>query len=216
MSPLLLRITGVEPKLALIVRTWSALLPVSSIRRTDSEMKMQVGKRWLRLYVVVVLGLFAMVCSAHVSVDTPQVVVDKYLSLDAQGANFSASNPNAKLIWQLLINEDEAGYDESVVIKSYRIGKSKVGVSSADVEVIYEDLGTIGGELHVKKQQRSESVTFHLTKTGNEWKIDGLRIPPHISQAWMQSKLHRNLVADQKAGKDDPNLKDAIAQISRW
>src|ERR1700733_4542236 len=172
------------------------------------------AKHW-KILCAAFLGLFAVIVGCA-KAQTPQAVVQKYCSLDALGANYSASNPNSKAIWQLLTNEDEAGYDQSVIIKSHQFGKSKVDSMSASVEVIYADLGAIGGELDVKKEPRTESVTFHLTKIGNEWKIDGLRILPHISQQWMLSKLRSNLVMDQKAGKNDPRLKAAISEIGRW
>ncbi len=163
--------------------------------------------------VTVALAAFA---TDYGRCETPQAVVEKYCSLDAQGANFSASNPNAKAIFKLLINEDEAGYDQSVIIKSYKIGKSKVGDKKAEVEVIYSSLGTIGSESSAEKAPHVETVTFHLTLVDNSWKIDGLRMPPHISQSWMLAHLRRNLREDEKAKKSDPQTKMAIAEIAKW
>jgi hypothetical protein len=165
--------------------------------------------------IAAILLLFVVMQGRSQTESSPQAVVERYCTLDAQGANFSASNPNAKALWQLLINEDEAGYDQSVITQSYHVGKSTIGATSADVEVIYADLGTLAGNT-TKKNQHSETVMFHLTKVGSAWKIDGLRILPHISQTWILSKLRRNLEADEKAGKNDPRLKAAIEQISQW
>jgi hypothetical protein len=173
-----------------------------------------VGKRgWL--WTAAILLFVVSVQGRSQTETSPQSVVEKYCALDGQGANFSASNPNAKALWQLLINEDEAGYDQSVVTQSYRIGKSTIGATSADVEVIYADLGTLAGN-SAKRNPRSESVMFHLTKVGSAWKIDGLRLLPHISRTWILSNLHRNLSADEKAGKSDPRLKAAVSEISQW
>jgi len=170
------------------------------------------GLRWF--WITVVLAALATTCGRR---DThPQTVIEKYCSLDAQGANFSASNPNAKAIFDLLINEDEAGYDESVIVKSYKIGKSKVGEQKADVDVIYDVLGTIGGELQTEQIPHTETVTFHLAFVENSWKIDGLRIRPHISQSWMIEHLTRNLREDEQAKQSDPRLKTAIAEITNW
>lgn len=177
---------------------------------------MYFAGRKTRFIIATALLLSAVVHSRCETGSSPQAIVERYCSLDAQGANFSASNPNAKAIFDLLINEDEAGYDTSVIIKSYQIGKSKIGKTSADVEVIYSYLGTLGGELYVKKNPHPETVIFHLTLVENSWKIDGLRIPPHISQSWILSKLRRNLSADQKADKRDPKLNAAITEISQW
>lgn len=154
--------------------------------------------------------------TAYGRCETPQAVVEKYCSLDAQGANFSASNPNAKAIFKLLINEDEAGYDQSVLINSYKIGRSKVTDKKAEVEVIYSSLGTIGSELWTEKAPHTETVTFHLTRVKNSWKIDGLRMPPHISQSWMLAHLRRHLREDEQAKKIDPRIKAAITEIAKW
>ncbi len=152
-------------------------------------------------------------CSAR---EAPELIVEKYCLLDAKGANFSASNPNAKALLDLLINEDEAGYDTSVIIRSYKVGSARIDGTSADVNVVYSDLGTIGGELSVEKAVKTETVTFHLTLVDDAWKIDGLRILPHISQTWMLSNLRRGLKEDERAGKNDPKLRAAIAQIAQW
>ena len=146
---------------------------------------------------------------------TPRDVVRRYCSLDAQGANFSASNPS-KPILGLLVNEDEAGYDQSVIIKSYKLGKSKVGDKRAEVEVIYSFLGTVGGELSTENAFHLETVIFHLSLIDNSWKIDGLRMPPHISQSWMLAHLRRNLREDEQAKQSDPRTKAAIAEIAKW
>lgn len=146
----------------------------------------------------------------------PQAIVEMYCSLDAQGANFSASNSNSKAILGLLINEDEAGYDESVIIKSYKIGKSKAEKKKATVDVIYTILGTMSSEFQTKKNLGIETVKFQLTMVGNSWKIDGLRMRPHISQAWMLEHLRRNLSEDEQAKKIDPQLKAAIKEIRNW
>jgi len=169
------------------------------------------------LCVAVGIALCVVTTSIHGQVaEPPQAVVEKYCFLDGQGANFGASNPNAKAAFDLLINEDEAGYDTSVIVKSYRIGKVIAGKESANVEVIYAVLGTLGGGFHAKRSTHPETVTFHLTLIGNSWKIDGLRIRPHITQAWILSKLRHSLAADEKAGKHDSPLKAANAEISQW
>jgi hypothetical protein len=148
--------------------------------------------------------------------ETPQAIVEMYCSFDAQGANFSASNPNANAILGLLINEDEAGYDESVIIRSYKIGKSKIEKRKAEVEVIYTVLGIMGSEFQMEKYSRKETMIFRLRIVENSWKIDGLRMRPHISRAWMLEHLRRDLREDERAKKNDPQLKAAIIEIANW
>jgi hypothetical protein len=56
------------------------------------------------------------------------------------------------------MNEDEAAYDTSVIIKSYELGKATIHDTSADMDVIYSDLGTLGGELHTTERKAEEFV----------------------------------------------------------
>jgi hypothetical protein len=176
-------------------------------------MKLHLVNSCKWICISVVIAAFA---TARGLCETPEAVVKRYCSLDARGANVNASNPDAKAALDLLINEDEAGYDESVIIKSYRVGKPQIRAKKAEIDVIYSSLGTVGGELSTQKDPHLETVTFHLTLVGNLWKIDGLRIRPHISQSWMLAHLRRNRSDDQQERKSDPKLEAAIAEIGRW
>jgi hypothetical protein len=167
-----------------------------------------------QIFIIVVLAAFGTTCSLREM--PPQTVVEKYCLLDAQGANFSESNPRDKAIFGLLINEDEAGYDESVIVKNYRISKLKTDGKKAEVDVIYTVLGTMSSELKPKKNPHMETVTFHLTFIENSWKIDGLRMLPHISRSWMIDYLHQNLRKDKQAKMGDPQLRATITEITNW
>ena len=196
------------------------MLPAGKMSVTACLQKLRRGSE-LSVHRFFVTACFLLIAdlaagAGRVVSQAPREVVRRYCSLDAQGANFSASNPNAKPLLGLLVNEDEAGYDESVIIKSYRIGKSRVGDKRAEVEVIYISLGTVGSELATERGAHAETVTFHLTLLDKSWKIDGLRMPPHISQSWMLAHLRQNLRDDEQAKQSDPRTKAAIAEIAKW
>jgi hypothetical protein len=157
----------------------------------------------------VVLALLTSCLGHSATLKSPQAVVEEYCYLDAQGANFNSTNSNAKRIVELLTNEDEAGYDSSVIVQTYHLGKPKTNNNGVDIEVVYEDLGSIGaGQL--KRQDRRETVLFHLTSVGNVWKIDGLRMPPHISKQWLLSHIRSGLRPDQIS------TNGLIAVLSQW
>jgi hypothetical protein len=132
---------------------------------------------------------------------SPREVVERYCLFDAQGANFDSKNPYSKAIGKLLINEDEAGYDSSVVILSYRVGNATLEKGAASVMVIYEDLGTLSGG-HLEQNKEAESVVFHLSRIRNSWKIDGLRILPHISKTWVLSELGKGQIVGRSSSSD--------------
>jgi len=170
---------------------------------------MQLIRPLIRFAAAIMMISLGSLLGQSETVLPPQAIVDRYCSLDAKGALFSSSNPNFNAISALLINEDEAGYDSAIVIKSYRIGKVNTTKDSADVEVIYSDLGVKAGE-EFRKEAKSESVMFHLTKVGANWKINGLRILPHISKEWLLSEMSKGLKPDQL------NASKPISELRHW
>jgi hypothetical protein len=147
---------------------------------------------------------------------SPREVVERYCALDAQGARFRGNTPQMEEIWGLLVNPDEAGYGESVVIESYRIGNTELRGANADVEVVYEELGTYASVPAAQKDRRARTVTFHLTRIDGSWKIDGLRQLPHISKSWIVAELRGKHDSGTRAGTPDPNLSVVVAEISSW
>ncbi len=146
---------------------------------------------------------------------SPREIVEEYCRLDAAGGNFDSRNPNFKIIRSLLVNPDEAGYDTSVIIRSFSVGNPVTRRTGVDVQVTYANIGLLaGGEL--SKELGSEKVTFHLSKLGRSWKIDGLRIYPHISKEWMLAEFERELRSEEKAGARGPDIKANIALLSQW
>jgi len=146
---------------------------------------------------------------------SPRETVEEYCRLDAAGGNFDSRNPNFKIIGNLLVNPDEAAYDTSVIVRSFNVGNPVAAKSGVDVQVTYANVGLLaGGKL--SKELGSETVTFHLSKLGRSWKIDRLRIYPHISKEWMLAEFERELHAEEKAGARGQDIKANIALLSRW
>jgi len=152
------------------------------------------------------------ICQARPS---PRSTVETYCVLDAEGANFDSRNPNFAAIGKLLVNEDESAYDTSIITESFRIGEPSITGTSATVQVTYADIGIVAAG-NLRKEVRSERVTFRLTKVNGIWKIDGLRILPHISRDWMLQEYEREHLANQKAHLHDAELIAKIATIHGW
>ncbi len=139
---------------------------------------------------------------------TPREVVEKYCELDANGANFSAGEPGAAAISDLLYDPDEAAYDTSAIVTDVQVESPTLFHSRAEVKVVYIVLGTIGGDGTADSASRKETVTFHLAHINGAWKIDHLRQMTHISKAWILQHLK-----EPSAG--NPSLV-AAAKIERW
>lgn len=141
--------------------------------------------------------------------------MEEYCKLDAAGGNFDSRNPSFKIIGSLLVNPDEAAYDTSVIIRSFSVGNATVGKTAVDVQVTYANVGLLAGGT-LSKEVGSEKVTFHLSKLGRSWKIDGLRIYPHISKEWMLSEFERELRAEKKADARDQDINANIYLLRQW
>lgn len=165
--------------------------------------------------VLFVLGIFLPSRAFCQDQRSPREIVEEYCRLDAAGGRFDSRNPNFKIIGNLLVNPDEAGYDTSVIIRSFNVGNPVAAKTGVDVLVTYANVGLLeGGKL--SKEPGSEKVTFHLTKLGKSWKIDGLRMYPHVSREWLLTEFGRDLRAEEKAGTNDPDIKVNISVLSQW
>jgi hypothetical protein len=167
------------------------------------------------LLVLFVLGIFLPSRAFCQDQRSPREIVEEYCRLDAAGGRFDSRNPNFKIIGNLLVNPDEAGYDTSVIIRSFSVGNPVAGKTGVDVQVTYANVGLLaGGKL--SKELGSEKATFHLSKLGKSWKIDGLRIDPHISKEWLLAEFERELRAEEKAGARNQDINANIALLRQW
>ncbi len=146
---------------------------------------------------------------------SPREIVEEYCRLDAAGGNFDSRNPNFRAIGSLLVDPNLAAYDTSVIIRSFRVGKSIVGKRGAKVDVMYSDVGILAGGA-LSRDVRSESVVFRLRQVSGSWKIDGLRMLPHISREWMLAEFGRESKAGEKEGVTDQEMKANFAKLSQW
>jgi hypothetical protein len=169
--------------------------------------------RALRFYTAMFLfmGTYAYCGTAS----TPQSVVLKYCALDANGAQYDSTNPGAQAIENLQTDEYANGFDESTIIRSYRLGKIKIQGSRAIVEVIYEDLGVLTDEPKANKDSSPETVLFHLVRLNGQWRIARLSLMPHLSKSWILSQL-RGDGQQQTAHTHDEQIQKAIDEISNW
>jgi hypothetical protein len=137
---------------------------------------------------------------------TPQAVVQKYVSLDADAAGLSASTwPE---LGQYTTFPQAPKWDTFVVIDGYEIGKTLEGHSRAQVRVAYHPLGQLSDKFTV--DTKPENVVFYLVKDHDQWKVDSPPLMPHVSFEVMKKRLNASSAANPKAKKTNDAL---IAQI---
>lgn len=107
---------------------------------------------------------------------TPEEIVYKFCTLDSEGARLSSDKYS--LVKNLTTWEDEAGWDEYIIIKNFKILSSVINEHQAEVKVTYHVLGTKTSEAF-KKETKTEKVTYLLKKINDQWKIESPQLPPH-------------------------------------
>jgi hypothetical protein len=174
-------------------------------------MKARIG-----ILLTAALAFVAITRAVVVTRQLPRDVVVRYCWLDAHGANYDSRNTLSKQIDHLLIDADEAAYDQSVVIGTYRVGEAVNHAQTAEVEVTYSVLGTVWSDLQTKREAQDQKVIFHLSFSGGGWLIDGLRQPPHVSKDWILATYRKDLKLNGHAHRTQPELNAAIREISAW
>lgn len=132
----------------------------------------------------------------------PESIVWRYCQLDLQGARLSERASGSEEIQSLLVAPTRREADKVIVSDDCDIGKVTTGAAGATVTVTYKNLGalTSAGEI-LPPTRRKETVKFALKKSGNDWKISGPLLAPHVSAralgAYWQHKA--NVAADEAA-----------------
>lgn len=152
-----------------------------------------------RLWTVLLCTAFSIQPVLAVSArDAATAVMNRYLQLDGNADRVSDKNwedVKPYVTWLTPIP-----WDTMVVINDYRLTQVNVGSTRAQAIVVYTDIGELGSQFTPGK--RIETVTYHLNKVGNEWKVDGPVLKPHVLYSVMEQRLAGNpLLTQLKAAK---------------
>jgi len=123
----------------------------------------------------------------------PRAVIERYLQLDADAARLSESNWPA--MQPLVTWPKPLAWDKIVVIESYKIDKIAVGSTRAQASVSYEVLGELSNTFTAG--HKHEAAVYHLNLIGNDWKVDGPALKPHVSYEVMKTRLAGNPLLQQ-------------------
>lgn len=113
--------------------------------------------------------------------DTPEATVHRFCQLDLEGARLSSSTyPEVQ---PLVTWKGEPGLGTMYAVSGYTVTGSKTNGARAEVTVKYNVLGRFGVpwvRQNVDSAVDGSTVTFHLVRRGDTWKIDGPVAPPHV------------------------------------
>jgi len=146
----------------------------------------------------------------------PESVVLRYCRLDLQGARLSERASGSEEIASLLVAPTRREADRVIVSNDCAIGKVTKTAAAATVTVLYTNLGTLtpAGEILPSARPR-ETVKFALKKSGNDWKISGPLLPPHVSpralRAYWEHKA--NGATDEAAHRRAQQVVERLRQL---
>lgn len=116
--------------------------------------------------------------SAKNTLATPEETVQAYCDLDAKGTRLTSQTWSKVLPY--IAWTEEAGFDRSIVIDSFKIaGSKKQSETASTVSVAYQVLGAVSGDY--VQARKTETVQFKVSKTKDGWKITSPDfMPPHV------------------------------------
>lgn len=138
-----------------------------------------------------------------------KAALEKFLVLDSQAAGLSAETwpeLGALTTWVTA-----PGWDTFTIIRRYEISKVMEGKKRAQVTVTYYPLGRMSDGF--APETKNEVVVYHLNKVGNEWKVDGPQLNPHVSYEVMKARLEARSAQDPKAKAGNDALLQQIEAV---
>jgi len=165
--------------------------------------------------LIVTLFLF-LVATASGQPSTPQVVLDKFLKLDFDGARLDSNG--MKRVFPLTDWKDMPGYDSSIIVRGYTAGTPQIRGGRATIVVTYDVVGMIAGNTMWEPYTANSSsesfkdqvkISYELILNRGSWKIHGPDEVPHISLE-VALKNEEELLADKSR---DPDEHKAYQQI---
>jgi hypothetical protein len=141
---------------------------------------------WILLLMILsirVLGAEVIGKSSIIYPTTPEGVVDAFCKASFNPAEIERVNDIGDIEERLQFTREDfiGGSDCFHVALSYKIIKLKENMKEAKVKVIYDYLGGLCGDGSFSTREKTEEITYKLTKSENVWKIFAPVTAPYIS-----------------------------------
>jgi hypothetical protein len=167
-------------------------------------------------------GLFLfVVATASGQASTPQLVLDKFVKLDFEGARLDSDG--FKKVFPLTDWKDAPGYDSAIIVRGYKAGPPQVQGGKAKIVVTYDVLGMIAGNTMWEPyagNPSSESfkdqvkISYELILKNGNWKVHAPNELPHISID-VALKNEEQLLADKSRDADEHKAYQQIVDALR-
>lgn len=134
----------------------------------------------------------------HSSSPPPRDLIEKYLSADFNGSRIN--NDTAAATAKNVTWTEEPPWEQVIIVGHYHVGKQKNRRHMAKVNVKFENLGELKGDIFYP-DTNVEEVTFGMVRSGGAWKIDRPILVPHISVSTAE-KFVTSQLAQAKPNSD--------------
>jgi len=172
-----------------------------------------------RLLIFTLVLFFAVTASGQTS--SPQVVLDKFLKLDFDGARLDSNG--MKRVFPLTDWKDMPGYDSSIIVRSYKAEPPQIRGAAAKIVVTYDVVGMIAGNTMWEPYADNPSsetfkdqvkISYELILKNGSWKVHGPDEVPHISID-VALKNEEELLADKSRDPDEHKAYQKIVDALR-
>ena len=172
-----------------------------------------------RLLIFTLVLFFVATVSAQTS--SPQVVLDKFLKLDFDGARLDSNG--MKRVFPLTDWKDMPGYDSSIIVRGYKAEAPQIRGAAAKIAVTYDVVGMIAGNTMWEPYADNPSsetfkdqvkISYELILKNGSWKVHGPDEVPHISID-VALKNEEELLADKSRDPDEHKAYQKIVDALR-
>jgi hypothetical protein len=145
----------------------------------------------------------------------PADVVKEYCQLDLQGARLSGETWSR--VAPLVGWEDEPGWDSAILASGYHVQSTTVRPDHASVIVVFRVLGSLEDDkpFAPARKGKYETISFHLERAGDSWKIVRPVIPPHVSLRSMMEHLRGLLAHEENGSERKQTLEEQLHQLEK-
>jgi len=145
---------------------------------------------------------------------TPEGVVEAFCKEDFIGTG--AGLGDWIKIQQYTTWPDAPGWDESILVRSFKVTKIRENPNVAEVKVEYKSIGRLYSDEIGPVFQRvksNEVVIYKLIKKGGQWKIESPQLNPHVGAETKIKLLKETITPQVKDPKKIKRLNQVVKNI---
>lgn len=145
---------------------------------------------------------------------TPEGVVEAFCKEDFIGTG--AGVGDWAKIQQYTTWPDAPGWDESILVVTFKVTKIRENSNTAEVKVEYKSIGRLySDEIGpvFEKTKTNEVVIYKLIKKGSQWKIESPQLHPHVGVKTKIKLLKEIIMPQVKDPKKIKRLKQVLMDM---